>query len=470
MLNPSRLVSDAELIQTLVHCTVLQIDRLSILPPELLSDIFDLAHDPNHPLLDGLSRTLYPYVRRNLYRRIRSETPSSFRSLVATLQRDGSLVSIILEFDASGAGNGKEPLQEFLSLRGPSATASDLDDSLLVRLPFLASLSYSCDFISPNDFLRLSELESLTQLKIRFVVFESVVGFESTESEPAPLKELHLVGQCEVEDRWSPELARIVDSYSSLTRLVLDDSAFPDFRRFLSTLTLVKSTISSLSLLSVPLYTNYNIACDHILPQFQNLEHLEVGDGAITEDLPLYLRRLRNLSSLRFGLNALLFGPSFYGIIELVRGPNRISTLKTLVIDSFEGQIGERFDVGDYEELVEGTEVPISATGWTCEGLRSDWSTARVLELVEAARENGVCVGGSFLGVTKVWDAGDLELANRLILRAYKEKSLEEYVWAKSRHSRSRLPNLDVEKLDPEHLELVKIELPEESWFQLTLE
>ncbi|GAA5889107.1 hypothetical protein JCM16303_000103 [Sporobolomyces ruberrimus] len=456
-----------------------QIDRLSRLPPELLSDIFDLAYDPNHLLLDGLSRTLYPYVRRNLYRRIHVGNPSSFRLLIDTLDETPLLVSLIVEFNLSSVPEDETlddtiqwdvPLQDFLSLQGPKSTTSTLNDTLLVRLPFLASLSYESDIVTPNHFFRLAQLESLAKLKIRFVVFESS-QFPLPKSNLSHLRELHLVGVGDPGDRWRPELARVLDWCPSLDRLILDDRVLPEYSQFLSTLTITKATLKSLILFSVPLDDDDDIApCDYLLPQFFNLEHLDLADGTITSKLPTHLRKLTKLSSLRLGQDTHCDGPSTEDIIDLVRGPDRIETLEALVIDSFEGKIGERYDI-DHCSGVGPLEWRLLATGWRYNrfpGLSS--SRQAVLELIDAGRKSEVSVSGSILEMAKVLTAADLELANRLILRAHNTRSLDEYINARAAGTYRRLPDLDVNKLNLDNLKLVKADLPEEGWFQFTLE
>lgn len=301
------------------------------------------------------------------------------------------------------------------------------------------------------------------------VVFESS-QFPLPKSNLSHLRELHLVGVGDPGDRWRPELARVLDWCPSLDRLILDDRVLPHYSRLLSALTTTKATLKSLVLDSCPLDNNHEIACDHLLPQFSNLEHLDLADGTITTELPTYLRKLTKISSLRRGSDTYYDGPSPGDIIDLVRGPDRIETLEALVIDSFEGKIGERYDI-DHCSGVGPLEWRLLATGWRYNrfpGLSS--SRQAVLELIDAGRKSEVSVSGSILEMAKVRTAADLELANRLILRAHNTRSLDEYINARAAGTYRRLPDLDVNKLNLDNLKLVKADLPEEGWFQFTLE
>ena len=98
------------------------------------------------------------------------------------------------------------------------------------------------------------------------------------------------------------------------------------------------------------------------------------------------------------------------------------------------------------------------------------WSLEQAKELITDAKASGVLLRGGLVEMIGAWEAFELEEANRLIFRAHEEKSLREYIKAKSSNSHPRLPDINVDELDPEHLELVKIELPKEGWFHLTLE
>ncbi|GAA5988099.1 hypothetical protein JCM5350_003936 [Sporobolomyces pararoseus] len=88
-----------------------------------------------------------------------------------------------------------------------------------------------------------------------------------------------------------------------------------------------------------------------------------------------------------------------------------------------------------------------------------------------AGRKNRVEVNGSSFEALRIWKMAKLEEVNRLVLRAYHSKSFDEYIVVKAAEEvNPRLSKLDLDRLDSENLKLVKIDLPEEDWFQFTLE
>jgi NMD protein affecting ribosome stability and mRNA decay len=140
--------------------------------------------------------------------------------------------------------------------------------------------------------------------------------------------------------------------------------------------------------------------------------------------------------------------------------------MKTFVLDAFVGKQGRKVDVSDTVERWESFR-----DGWQIPNFGRH-RVAELLELKETGEANGVKVSGSTYEAIKVSDAIRLERANRLILKAHQTKSLKDYRRQKARPSYDlRLPDIDVDELvDAQNLKLVKIDLPEEGWYQLTLE
>jgi len=129
--------------------------------------------------------------------------------------------------------------------------------------------------------------------------------------------------------------------------------------------------------------------------------------------------------------------------------------------------MGRRIDEND--TVLEA--VDLESDGWDQTDASPDgWHAASIARLKAAGDDNNVKVTGSSFYAVKVWRAYDLELANRIILEAYQSRSFDKYTQAKGGNLKYRLPDLDVDRLDPENLKLVKIDLPEEEWFQFTLE
>ncbi|GAA5955742.1 hypothetical protein JCM3765_001837 [Sporobolomyces pararoseus] len=462
-----------------------QIDRLSSLPPELLSPIFDLAHDPEEPLREPLSKTLLPYFRQNLYRQIRISSSSSLSKLLATVQSNPSLAQLINDLDTSedeAEPDASYPLKRLLphlpSLQSLSITelpslSHGIDSSIAHSLKSFRALSYRCTTLSNIDLGILSHLQNLRQLEIRFAEY---VSEEEEESECARLDGVETLelgdiwqGQSGTDNAWMSSVSNFIDRFPRLTKLTLVADNTPCFARVLSSLTEVKQSLKSLELWSPEQEDEFGIACDHLLPRFPNLEHLYLGDGTVSSNLPLHLAQLAHLQTLTLGCDTQWGGPSARQLLSLVQGPTRILTLRSLFLDSFSSKVGKRFDVEDAID----SRRPLTLSDWRDHHLHraEDWEAADIWRLKEAGVANGVKVSGSTFEALRVSELAVLERANRLILHTYQTKSFKEYIAKRaSPLVRPRLPDLDVSQLDPQNLKLVKIDLPKEDWYQFTLE
>ncbi|GAA6013441.1 hypothetical protein JCM11491_006081 [Sporobolomyces phaffii] len=94
-----------------------------------------------------------------------------------------------------------------------------------------------------------------------------------------------------------------------------------------------------------------------------------------------------------------------------------------------------------------------------------------IRELIQVARYEGVEVDGNVFQALEVADAYLLEVANITVYRSFQDRYLG-HIYAlrlDDPHACGRLPPLDLDALDPKNLELVKTDLPDEGWFQLSL-
>ncbi|GAA5972800.1 hypothetical protein JCM3765_001223 [Sporobolomyces pararoseus] len=131
-------------------------------------------------------------------------------------------------------------------------------------------------------------------------------------------------------------------------------------------------------------------------------------------------------------------------------------------------KIGRRIDSSD--AAVELGSHTLAEDGWVL-SLTGDWTPEDLESILHAGLTNGVDLRGTLLEVLKVWRALNLEKANRLVLQAYRTKSLDEYFSIKAYPGINiPLPDLDIDILDPNNLKLVKVDLPEEDWYRFTLE
>jgi hypothetical protein len=394
------------------------------------------------------------------------------------------LAALVWELNSSallekaGAYDLKEILAQFPSLR--SLVMHHVEPLSLVHvrflpslLPPLVSLSYSCTELVFADIDVLSRFSQLKRLEIRFILCSS--DQPTTFSSPVyGIEQLSLSRGGNAQQQpgtrtpWSAHCALFVDQFPQLQRLELFDCAFDRYGDLLIHLGPATSTLRSLVLKE----TNKNRDQEQsTLPRFQHLEHLDMAGGTFTASL-IHLRRLPLLTSLRVWSSPSRGAPKMSDLLDLVRGEHRLARLKLLVVDSYVGgKVGVRVDVCDQggvrNELLDGGQ-----SGWSGVEFHRDrrWNLAAITELVKSGNENGVEVKGSVVDSLPFRNAVLLEKANRLILRAYESKSFVEYVQTRESENEHRLPNIDPDKLDPKRLKVVKIELPEEDWFQLTLE
>ncbi|GAA5955720.1 hypothetical protein JCM3765_001832 [Sporobolomyces pararoseus] len=461
---------------------VIQIDRLSSLPPELLSPIFDLAHDPEEPLREPLSRALLPYFRQTLYREIRISSSSSLSKFLTTVQANSNLACLVRDLSTREADyHPTYPLKAILrhlpslrSLQTPKllSLSCGIDSPTPPTLTSLRVLSYSCNTLSNADLDILSQLQNLQQLEIGFAQYGQEEESNCASLEGVQRLELTSYWRTEEEEEepcpWTESLANFIDRFPHLTKLVLGGERDPRYKELLSSLNEINKSLKSLELWSPEQGDEFDFACDHLLPRFPNLEHLCLGDGTVSTDLPLHLAQLAHLQTLTLGYETHYSGLSARQLLPLVQGSTRCVTLRSLVLDSFDGGVGKRFDVGDNVN-----RDPLRLLSWNVPefGNHGGWDAADIWRLKEAAEANGVEVRGSTFEGLRASELAVLERANRLILLTYQTKSFKEYIVKRaSPLVQPRLPDLDIEKLDPNNLKLVKVDLPEEDWYQFTLE
>ncbi|GAA5978412.1 hypothetical protein JCM5350_001156 [Sporobolomyces pararoseus] len=454
-----------------VESGAVKVDRFSRLPPELLSTIFDYVEHRFYPILGPLSKSLLPYWLRHHYRTIRLETSSSLSNFFAIVQDPTIAVlvqKVTIDYDALDKSPNelvKELLSRLSSLRTLNLPTVPPLSKLLPQghLCRLRHLSYHTAELRSEDLDVLSELASLKKLDLDLSGCKELAS-QSFATLVPQVEEVNI----NIDDEqtpWSASMGRFVDRFSNVRILNLHDDAHPAFSTFLLNLEHVTTSLVELSLGKLQDSTeDLGIACDHLLPRFSKLKRLALDDNTITASLPTYLRQLPRLNHLYLGRDTQFDGPELGEIISLIQGPNRIVSLKILVIDGVYGEEGKRVDVADAET----EQKNMRYDGWI-EPNWGSWDVAELHALLEAGKSNGVTVDGLILEVEGFREAMRLEQGNRLILEAYRTKSLKEY-FKKQHDDNFRLPDINVERIDIRTAKLVKIDLPEEGWFQFTLE
>ncbi|GAA5955716.1 hypothetical protein JCM3765_001831 [Sporobolomyces pararoseus] len=269
----------------------------------------------------------------------------------------------------------------------------------------------------------------------------------------------------------TPEMARFINQFPQLSRIELYDYDPTRYGRLLENLTHAPSSLIHLNLHSAYVEWQPWSSYDYTLPRFSKLERLELSLAALPDSFSARLRQLSHLSTLCLHT---LTSPSLEhpGLVStvndltsLVEGPERIETLKFLKIDSVDGKIGRR---ADFEDLSELNPMRFSVDFDWIKPDFGDWSISELERLKEIGPLNGVEVGGSTYEAIPIKSAYFLEEANRVILEVYWKKSFGPYKRLRATGRNDRLPKLDIDKFDPENLNLVKIKLPEEDWYQFT--
>ncbi|GAA6008440.1 hypothetical protein JCM11491_004478 [Sporobolomyces phaffii] len=426
-----------------------RVDRLSLLPPELVSHIFELFYDPKEPLAFPLSKHLLPYFHVYRYRHVRLFTRTALSQFLATTRQNPSLAKLVLAVDTSKFDEDEDDAEHFDAiLRTCSSlkylethwtySGGPLENSLAVGHSVLSTLVVRLETLSLNH---LAALRYFPRLKCLSIIFTDV---ELVRPPPVPAPSLRVeklsllhFGDDEDNSPWKEPLAAFVDHLPNLHSLELHDANWPDYRDFLPHLHAVCDDLKSLALhLGFSIDAN-NIASDSHLPRFPSLERLDLEAKVISKRLPSHLVGLRHLAYLRLGENTHHYGPSLEDLLPLVEGPNRLPNLRTVVLDAFGGKMGDRLEA-DFK----GTPS-LNDAGWDNWGAGFErWSRASVDALVEAGHREEVVVKGTVVDAVDVRAAFRLDQANRIVLTAYRSKRFNE---------------------------LVKIDLPEEDWFRWTL-
>ncbi|GAA5902964.1 uncharacterized protein JCM6883_002649 [Sporobolomyces salmoneus] len=314
-----------------------------------------------------------------------------------------------------------------------------------------------------EDLEELSQLVNLKHLEIRFTrvdlgsrplgegTFDQIDHLELVrEFDPTSFH----WNQAEEEDQWGSKLAQFINRCPRITRLTLSDlESSPGFGAILPHLDSATNSLKTLFLRAHPREPDI-------------LSRLAYP--------PSYLSRLPRLRSLRLGPDSHWSLGLPTTLLPLFEGLTRIVTLKNVFLDIVaRGTIGKRID--PLEALDNVNPLLLKRDGWHVVNY-DHWKIGDLKALIQAAQRTGVGMGGTGVEACDVWDAFKVEGQNRLALRRYQQKSMDNFDDASDEWPRGWLENEQREfernfkNFDLQNLKLVKIDLPEEGWFQLTLE
>ncbi|BGP15031.1 hypothetical protein JCM10213_002824 [Rhodosporidiobolus nylandii] len=411
------------------------VDRLSLLPDELLDLVFSFAFDfdvlePEAPLCTHLplSKRLYRVQRDALYREVRLDSYSRFTSFAATVRANAVfglavrtfVVSIpwarepgdlpTLEKAAPGSVNStavQAVLQSLPNLRelvlyGSSVVAlSFLHWSVApARLPHLERFEVDCtlpslhDPFHPTHYLPLLAFHNLQKFVLYVRRCNSTIEDEHIPHLPIPPFHNLTAFTCQGPFRSTISLRRLFAALPNLESLSLrefGEFATPPVESFPSLLAALPNPgkLSALDFMGDDEGDiEYSNEFFSLLPMFPNLRELRL-DGMLTASPVLYhaLRRLPGLFTLDLCFGVL--GVTTDDLVSLISKP-RHATLGELFISTvsadhdmpaewtdgftFEG-FGDLLDVADAQDvLVGGDAMDVFEAELEPEGDRSDGS------------------------------------------------------------------------------------------------
>ncbi|GAA5903215.1 uncharacterized protein JCM6883_002731 [Sporobolomyces salmoneus] len=459
--------------------TRVEVDHLSLLPNELLCDIFDEAYAESPSPREPLSKRLLPFFERKLYHRV---SLSSFRQLDSFLEA------------VSGQPTRGALVAEFEL--GEDCANSKLTGRLERLFPLLSNLQhlgiaqelYRGGSRFRNSFATLN-VESVT-IKARLLrgnrsidwtcfnsgflnVFTSlstltIIEWRSTEvAEPMAISSLPRLTTLRIKGPGAIEssVGNLIKACPSLRHFEL---VYPESLTVPgSTFSLLPTTLESIKLEGIDSYRD--------LQRFQNLRSLDLGKECYHRWVHEKILQLPSLVSLRLGPGH--FRPSEF--TELVSGPSRLLNLKRVTLD---------FDVGHRGKVTTdfavSTQDSSTMNDWILPasphyGLFGPGSLhyGSIRQCIEVAESNGVRIEGTIHGSLATTEDYWIERNNRAVVSLAENNNAHQYdhlndlreIRTTAAYEEITLPSLDLEFLDLSRLEIVKIDLPARDWFVLNL-
>jgi len=461
-------------------------DYFSFLPNELLHVIFEYAYKDLAPTAP-LSKRLLPFFEKYLYRKISLPTVSAvdrFITLIDRIQHKGSLVynvalpkapeDLRADFEAQ-LPHFLSLLPNLVSLDVPysprlfiaSHTSAPFPPYLLCLKSFATSPNLYTDAkIDLDKLAQLASLPCLDHLKLYDWHEHGEENIHRSRTTVLPgIKTLEIDG--EAADIQTP--VKLIEACPSLLHLDLESTYMEGDHEFARYLHLLPSNLRSLSLHGI---RPAAATVDTLLPRFNQLNSLHLGDGCFEYTVHSVLQQLPLLGHLHLGKGVI--DPA--GFVSLIIGSSRLPSLRTIILDFDTGTVGRiikrpsraRFNI---ESEMEKCDVNMSDWFLPGEVDSHRFNPVGLQQLIEVARENEVVIRGRvFVGLENAV-AYRIEENNRAIIDALGHQRSEHLQEVRNVAARNGvpLPPLDLDSLDLDRLELVELELPEQDWFVLSL-
>jgi hypothetical protein len=461
-----------------------RVDRLSLLPNELLGKIFEYAYSTAPPTAP-LSKHLFPFFEEHLYRRVSLYSSRQVALFLESLfhRRDrGKLVkSLELDRDSPEVVKSLDILESLFPLL-PNVVHLEINaeciemglrsKNIFRKLPKVQSVtttpwSDENDYLDLHQFAFLATLPSLSTLDVVDwpVIYRSSLNEEEEDFRLLRVQTLRIEGMG-AEQQY---IRGLVELCPALTSVELDGT-WSQFS-YSDALDTLPSTIQSLRLGSE--YVTVEPSDQHLL-RFAHLRSLDLGEGCYSNDIHSVLSELPSLVKLRLGRGAI--SPDDFK--PLISGRTRLVNLNCIRLDFEVGVVGKRMSLVELEESDDAEEMNdwrLShdiRSGQLGRGVGEDSYVTELKKLMTVAEANGVRIEGSVHEALALVESYWIEANNRAVIGVYsRNDSLErlDFVQMQAYHNGVSIPDIDFDSLDYSRLELVKIDLPGRNWYILGL-
>jgi hypothetical protein len=456
------------------------VDRLSLLPNELLHSIFDSAYS-SIPPSTPLSKHLYPFFEQHFYRKVRlssSHRVDLFLETISAHPERGKLVKS-LDFDRKKGRVVRSidilesllpllPNLLHLEIKAESIDIGTRSKNLFGSLTTVKSVSTEPgaddEFVNLKYFAFLASLPSLSDLTVYEWPYQS--AFEEEEvSYRLDVNALRIEGvgaddnSIDLLVSWCPALISVELS----TTYDGHDISYGE------ALEVLPSTIHSLKLESK--YASI-LPSDHALRRFSDLRFLDLDEGCYSETIHTVLAQLPLLVEVCLGSGVI----SPLDFLPLVSGPTRLVNLCQITLNFKIGKVGNRtsyqaFSTSARSNDMEGWELSADLA-WAEDD--DEAYVSKLKELIVTAEKNEIKFEGTVHQAIANFEDYRIEEVNRAVLDFNYFGGAEErehlmVVREEAKRTGLIIPNLDLQALDPTRLELVKIDLPERNWYMYSL-
>ncbi|GAA5892929.1 uncharacterized protein JCM6883_007517 [Sporobolomyces salmoneus] len=422
------------------------IDYLSLLPPELIEDIFLQVQQSNGPFLGPLSESLLPFQQKPLFRTLCLRSFEDLGVLCGFVKDRAELAECIKIIhvhvepeeaerkkrfnreakDPHSPSNKqvKQLFEKLVEVRSLVITGTDriarlvLDPTVAATsFPNLRILSLSSTFNSlrdpfhPASYHTLQHYNELHTFKVN--VIRSSKSIQLTSKDQVPSFPLHTqIDEITLSGPLSSSptsVKHLIGCLTPLFGLSLRDT----------------STESRL-------YDLLDHVCDAELIQCLSLER-QAPDGAPSVgNLMDKLEKFPNLSELDLGGTVPTLSPSFYASLrslphlecltfseeakvsleelkKVVMGQEKLESLKTITFNNVEGEIGTLiWEDGSYWD--EDTEELAPHPDWILPEWSKEFSEKKLIEFMNEARKIGIVIEGTAVEAIGVLDKWEDEL------------------------------------------------------------